>query len=137
MVQDRRPNKRVYTLTEAGHDELTRFVATTSKPSFIRDDLLVKVYTAEVGDAEVLVEQLESRAAELCARIAWFDDLLLALRGGRSEQEFLAGGERIGRYLAAVRGQAFERDNLARCTWAERVLRARELGEPPPAFPSA
>lgn len=137
VVQDRRPNKRVYTLTEAGHDELTRFVTTASKPSFIRDDLLVKVYTAEAGDAEVLVEQLEERAAELRARIAWFDELLARLRGGRSEQEFLADGERIGRYLAAVRGQSFERDNLAWCVWAERVLRARALGEQPPAFPSA
>lgn len=136
VVQERRPNKRVYTLTEAGHAELTRFVATDTKQSFIRDDLLVKMYTAEAGEAEVLLEQLEKRAVELRARIAWFDDLLARLRGGRSEQEFLADGERIGRYLAAVRGRSFECDNLAWCTWAEQVLRARELGDPPPALPA-
>ncbi|TXS35041.1 PadR family transcriptional regulator, partial [Streptomyces sp. OR43] len=36
VVQETRPNKRVFQVTDAGRDELEKFAATTSKPSFIR-----------------------------------------------------------------------------------------------------
>ena len=137
VVQERRPNKRVFSLTEAGRDELTRFIGTVSKPSFIGDDLLVKVSVAEAKDAEILVGQLEERAALARARIAEFDGELRSLRGDQSEQVFLADGERVGPYLTCVRGREFERENLAWCTWAARVVHARQLGEPPAVRPFA
>jgi DNA-binding PadR family transcriptional regulator len=136
VVQERRPNKRVFTITRAGRAELSRFVGTVSKPSFIRDDLLVKVLAARPGETESLVEQIERRAALARVRVAQFDEELRGMRRDRSEREYLAAGERIGPYLVCVRGRVFEQENLAWCTWAVRVLRAREKGGPIPRFPS-
>src|ERR1044072_380525 len=42
VVQDPRPNKRLFQVTDAGLAELDRFAATAAKPSFLRDDLVVK-----------------------------------------------------------------------------------------------
>jgi DNA-binding PadR family transcriptional regulator len=125
VIQQRRPNKRVFTLTDAGRAELADFIARSSKPSFIRDDLLVKVHAAEAGDIHALAEQREERAAQARGKIALFEQLLHQLRGERTEQAFLAEGPRIGPYLTCLRGRAFEQENLAWCTWAAQVLRAR------------
>jgi len=132
VIQERRPNKRVFTLTGAGRDELARFVADVSRPSFIRDDLLVKVHAAEAGDAAALAEQLEERATQARAKVALFDDLLRQLRGPRDERDFLATGTRVGPYLTCLRGRSFEQENAVWCTWAAAVLQARHRGEPPP-----
>ncbi|MGW6708822.1 PadR family transcriptional regulator [Streptomyces sp. NPDC054956] len=118
VVQDTRPNKRLYQVTAAGLAELERFTAASTKPSFIRDDLLVKVQAAEHVDTQALIEQLAERAAFADSKIELFGALLRKMRGERSEEEFLRHGERIGPYLTCLRGLEFERANRA---WYERT----------------
>src|SRR5437870_5832133 len=48
VVQEKRPNKRVYRLTREGRGELARFIAEPARPTSIKDELLVKVYSADV-----------------------------------------------------------------------------------------
>ncbi|GAA2786836.1 PadR family transcriptional regulator [Saccharopolyspora taberi] len=125
VVQEARPNKRLFTVTDAGLDELRRFAAGQSKPSSVRDDLMVKVAAADAVDTAELVGQLEERAAIAEAKIDLFDGLLRRMRGDADEAEFLARGRRIGPYLTCLRGRAFERENRDWCTRTAAVLRAR------------
>lgn len=126
VVQETRPNKRVFRVTGAGRDELEEFAATASKPSFIRDDLLVKVQSADrIGTVRV-IEQLDERVAAADAKIALLDDLLRKLRGDADEEEFLRHGERIGPYLTCLRGVAFERGHREWCLRIAAVLRERQ-----------
>ncbi|MGI5359624.1 PadR family transcriptional regulator [Streptomyces sp. CA-252508] len=125
VVQESRPNKRLFRVTEAGQAELERFAAAASKPSFIRDDLLVKVQAADrVGTAPV-IEQLRERAAAADAKIELLGALLRQLRGDMDEEEFLLRGERIGPYLTCLRGLAFEREHRDWCLRIAAVLRER------------
>ncbi|GLY65754.1 PadR family transcriptional regulator [Amycolatopsis taiwanensis] len=55
--QANRPAKRLFRPTRAGLDELQRFVAAESRPSVIRDDLLVKVQAADHVDPDPLIER--------------------------------------------------------------------------------
>ena len=125
VVQEARPNKRLFQVTEAGLAELERFAAVATKPSFIRDDLLVKVQSADHVDNGALVAQLTERAAFAEAKIGLFDELLRKMRGDRSEEEYLRHGERIGPYLTCLRGLAFEQGNRDWCERAVTVLRER------------
>ena len=43
VEQERRPNKRMFSLTEAGYDAIRQFTGRPPKPSAIRDELLIKV----------------------------------------------------------------------------------------------
>ncbi|MFC1441958.1 PadR family transcriptional regulator [Streptacidiphilus sp. N1-10] len=131
VVQEARPNKRLFQVTEAGLAELERFAATATKPSFIRDDLLVKVQSADHVDTGALIAQLTERAAFAEAKIGLFDELLRKMRGDRSEQEYLRHGERIGPYLTCLRGLAFEQGNRDWCERAVTVLRERRSGSRP------
>ncbi|MFH0178686.1 PadR family transcriptional regulator [Streptomyces cacaoi] len=125
VVQESRPNKRLFHVTDAGRAELEEFAAAVSKPSFIRDDLLVKVQVADrIGTAPV-IEQLEERASAAEAKIELLGKLLRQLRGDADEEEFLRRGERIGPYLTCLRGLAFEEGHRDWCLRIATVLRER------------
>ncbi|WP_043262777.1 PadR family transcriptional regulator [Streptomyces sp. CT34] len=125
VVQETRPNKRLFQVTDAGLAELERFTATATKPSFIRDDLLVKVQAADHVDTGKLLAQLTERAAFAGAKVDLFGKLLHTMRGDRSEEEFLRHGERIGPYLTCLRGLAFEQGNRDWCERTITILRER------------
>ncbi|WP_433544880.1 PadR family transcriptional regulator [Streptomyces sp. CA-294286] len=126
VVQETRPNKRLFQVTDAGLAELEEFAAVASKPSFVRDDLLVKVQAVDhVGIGPVL-EQLAERVRAAEARMELFGKLLRTMRGEVDEAEFLRGGERIGPYLTCLRGLAFEQGNRDWCLRISAVLRERQ-----------
>ncbi|WP_149359444.1 PadR family transcriptional regulator [Lolliginicoccus suaedae] len=125
VIQQGRPNKRLFTLAAAGTEELARFIAQPSRPSFIRDDLLVKVRACEADGTFALIGQLEERAGQARAKIALFDKLLRQLRGTDDEDDFLARAPRVGPYLTGLRGKAFEEETLRWCEQSARVLRLR------------
>jgi DNA-binding PadR family transcriptional regulator len=127
VVQDRRPNKRVFSLTAAGRRELGDFVAAAARPSAIKDELLVKVQAADAGDVLKLAAQLEGRAAQARAKVELYDGLAERLRGERDEDAYLAEAKRVGPYLTLARGRTYERENAAWCEWAAGVLRSRAL----------
>ncbi|MEU6082597.1 PadR family transcriptional regulator [Streptomyces sp. NPDC047108] len=132
VIQETRPNKRLFTVTDAGVAELERFAAAASKPSFIRDDLLVKVQGVDRIDAEPVIAQLEERALTASARIEIYGRTLRHLRGELPEEEFLRQGEHIGPYLTCLRGLEFEEEHRDWCLRAAGILRAREAARAGP-----
>lgn len=126
VVQDNRPNKRLFKVTDAGLAELERFTALAAKPSFLRDDLVVKVQAADHVDTGTLIAQLAERAAFAQAKAELFGKLLRTMRGDRPEEEFLRQGERIGPYLTCLRGLAFEQGNRDWCERVATILKERQ-----------
>ncbi|TGB36318.1 PadR family transcriptional regulator [Mycolicibacterium peregrinum] len=119
VEQDRRPNKRLYSLTDAGRKALHEFTEVPPKPGAIREDLLVQIQAVDSGNIEAvraaLAERLEWATAKL-ARYRRGQDHLLA---GRTEDAYLAEADRIGPYLTLLRGIRFEEENI---DWASRAL---------------
>ncbi|GAA4080484.1 PadR family transcriptional regulator [Nonomuraea soli] len=119
VEQERRPNKRVFSLTDAGSAALHDFTATPAKPTAIRDELMVKVQAVDSGDAEAVVEAVSAQLAFSRGKLARYERLRERLLVGRGEEEYLASGGRVGPYLTLMRGLSFERENIA---WAERTV---------------
>lgn len=119
VQQERRPNKRLFGLTDAGHDAIREFTARAPKPSAIRDELLIKVQAADVGDTRAVREFVVERLQWATAKLQRYERLRARILDGRAEEEFLAHAERIGPYLTLLRGIAFEEENVR---WAERAL---------------
>ncbi|WP_415949413.1 PadR family transcriptional regulator [Streptomyces sp. KLOTTS4A1] len=128
VVQESRPNKRLFKLTGEGLAELERFAVAPAKPSMLRDDLAVKVQAGDLVDTGQVIGQLRERADFARAKIELFESLLVKLRGGRSEEEFLREGERIGPYLTCLGGLVFERGYLQWCERITGILQARRDG---------
>jgi DNA-binding PadR family transcriptional regulator len=119
VEQQRRPNKRVFSMTDAGHRELATFTTEPSRPSALRDELLVKLQAVDVGDREAVMAALRERMEQAHGKLRLYEHLREQLLDGHSEDEFLRSGERIGPYLTLMRGRSFEQENLA---WGETVL---------------
>jgi DNA-binding PadR family transcriptional regulator len=125
VVQLGRPNKRVFTVTEAGIGELAAFAAAPAKPLLLRDDLVVKVHASDVLDPVPLIAQLLERAEQAAAKLTLFEKILLRLRGDQDEETFLRAGDRVGPYLSCQAGCRLEREVRDWCLRTARILRER------------
>jgi DNA-binding PadR family transcriptional regulator len=123
VEQDRRPNKRLYSLTEAGLAALREFTTRPAKPSAIRDELLVKVQAADIGDREAVCAAIAQRLELSRTKLARYDRMRARLLAGRTEEEYFDEADRVGPYLTLMRGRAFEKENIR---WAERTLKVLE-----------
>ncbi|MFG2730591.1 PadR family transcriptional regulator [Streptomyces canus] len=124
VEQKRRPNKRLFSLTEAGRKAVHAYTAEPlGKPAVVRDELLVKVQCVDVGDMEAVRTAIAERMQWATAKLAGYERLRQRLLDGRSEEAYFAEAERIGPYLTLLRGMSFERENLR---WGDMALRRLE-----------
>ncbi|MDT0305169.1 PadR family transcriptional regulator [Streptomonospora wellingtoniae] len=119
VEQEKRPNKRLFSLTDTGRRALYAFTAAPPRPGAMREELMVQVQAADVGDTGAVREAVAERMAWARGKIARYERLRDRLLDGRSEEDHLARAERVGPYLTLMRGLEFERENLR---WGERVL---------------
>ncbi len=119
VQQERRPNKRIFSLTPAGHAAIMAFTAAPPKPSTFRDELLIKVNALDGGDPAAVRDLVADQLRWSTDKLERYERMRLRLLGGLDEDDFLATGERIGPYLTLLRGIAFEEENIR---WARRTL---------------
>lgn len=119
VQQERRPNKRVYSLTDTGRAALHTFTAKAPKPSTIRDELLIKVNAVDAGDMAAVADSVGEQLRWASEKLARYERMRIRLLAGRSEDEYVAGTDRIGPYLTLLRGISFEQENVR---WAGRAL---------------
>ena len=119
VEQDRRPNKRLYSLTDAGRKALLEFTEVPPKPGAIREDLLVQIQAVDSGNIEAVRTALAERLQWATAKLARYRRGQEHLLAGRTEDAYLAEADRIGPYLTLLRGIRFEEENI---DWASRAL---------------
>ncbi|AGZ39580.1 PadR family transcriptional regulator [Actinoplanes friuliensis] len=119
VEQHRRPNKRVFSLTEAGLAELHTSTTEPARPPAIRDELMVKMQALDTGDQQTLRATVAARLTRSTAKLARYDRMRDKLLNGRDEDTYLRDSNRIGPYLTLMAGRMYEQ---AYITWAERTL---------------
>ena len=121
VEQEKRPNKRVYSLTDAGREALRAFVASDPKPTAIRDELLVQLEAMQPDDVEEVKAHVSQKLADSRRKLEYYRRSRDFLLDGKSEDEYLAHQQRLGRYLTLARGLSFEEENVR---WCEFTLKA-------------
>jgi len=125
VEQERRPNKRVYTLTDVGRAALHEFTEAAPKPSVIRDELLVHVAAVDGGNAEAVCAALDDQIRWSTAKLERYERLRTRLLDGRTEEDFLAEAPRVGPYLTLLRGISYEQENIRWGRRARAVIKRR------------
>jgi DNA-binding PadR family transcriptional regulator len=123
--QEKRPDKRLFSLTEAGERALHEFTARPPRPGVIRDELLIQVQALDAGDEPAVRQALKERMTRAETKIARYERLRAGLLDGRFEDDYLANAERVGPYLTLMRGLSFERENLRWCEQSLKILERR------------
>ncbi|MER7721371.1 PadR family transcriptional regulator [Streptomyces flaveolus] len=128
VPQERRPTKRLFSLTKAGRERLSAFAAEpTRRPTAVRDEFLIKMQAmdgVDPGEVRALVEERRSWAL---GKLARYERVRERLLDGRTEEEYLRDADRVGPYLTLTAGITFEQDNAR---WCERVLSVLEQRAP-------
>lgn len=119
VQQERRPNKRMFALTEAGLGAIAEFTARPPKASVIRDELMIKVQAADAGDVRAVLDSVRDLSRRATTKLQRYQKLRTHLLDGRDEKDYLAHNDRIGPYLTLLRGIMLEEENIR---WAERVV---------------
>lgn len=123
VEQRRRPNKRVFTLTAAGREELHAFTAQPARPTAMRDDLLVKLQAVDAGDQDAVRKAVSTRLEQARGKLALYDRLRDVLLAGREEDEYLRTAARVGPYLTLMGGRMHEQENIR---WSATVVEVLE-----------
>ncbi|NNG96747.1 PadR family transcriptional regulator [Gordonia araii] len=95
VVQDGRPDKKVYQLSDAGRESLAKWVSTPTPVTPLRNELGVKVRGAEHGDLGSIILEVEQYREK--------SRLLLDLYRGFAEQDYpdpdSLSGRKLHQYL--------------------------------------
>jgi DNA-binding PadR family transcriptional regulator len=57
--QASRPDKKIYSLTSRGYDYLSKWITTPSTVNHLKDELLVKLFAADLVDPQLILSELE------------------------------------------------------------------------------
>ncbi|MEV7793471.1 PadR family transcriptional regulator [Streptomyces sp. NPDC087512] len=128
VPQERRPTKRVFSLTQAGREQLSAFAAEpTRRPAALRDEFLIKMQAMDGVGPEEVRALVEERRSWALGKLARYERVREGLLDGRTEEEYLHGADRVGPYLTLAAGITYEQENVR---WCERVLTVLERRAP-------
>ena len=122
VEQQDRPDKKVYTITEAGRAALQSWVTSPVVGAPPRDELVLKAYSLWVADpaaAAALFREHERRHAE---RLADYERRLASLEERYGAELRQPGTPPFSTFIALQRGIGYEREYAAWCGWVARQL---------------
>lgn len=118
VIQEGRPNKKLYSITQLGKQELTEWISQPSEPTQIREDLLVKIISGYLVSKSIIRQELERRRQVHLEKLSHFQDLeqqnFQNLQALAPELQF--------RYLTLRRGMRYEADWVAWCDEALELI---------------
>lgn len=124
VLQDGRPDKKVYRVSDDGRAEMRRWLAQPQDSSMIRNDLAVKIRGASMGDPLAVLAEVELHRGQHAERL---DVYRLIEKRDFSDPARLSG-RRLHQYLVLRAGVRAEQGFL---DWCDEVLQAmrRDEGE--------
>ena len=120
VAQAKRPDKKVYSITDTGHAQLTEALAETPPRHKVRSEFLVLVYFAHLITTERLAEVLDERVRDIEGMLECMDNAFDD-QGRRSPSHDLVAG--LGQVTLKAQ-RDYIRDNR------ERWLASAHNGEP-------
>jgi PadR family transcriptional regulator AphA len=131
-VQQNRPNRKIYAITDEGRQEFLRWVRSPQPPADLRDPFLIKVFFGTEVPAEDVVIMLH-RQMEEQQKMLLFSETVL--RDKISEGVKHWQSPRHGRYwtLTLDLARAYRRAYIDWCAESMRILEEDILDAPPPA----
>ncbi|MEO0534155.1 MAG: PadR family transcriptional regulator [Cyanobacteria bacterium P01_A01_bin.123] len=114
IPQEGKPDKKVYQITELGHQELAKWFAEPTEPTPVREDLLVKVMAAAHMPRDLLLKELHHRRQLHQTQLQRYQDKEVhfqARQNNTAAEQF--------RYLTLRRGIRYEEDWIG---WCDEVL---------------
>ncbi|WP_421657172.1 PadR family transcriptional regulator [Leptothermofonsia sp. ETS-13] len=119
IQQESRPDKKIYSVTEAGRQYLSEWIAQPSEVNPPKDDLLVKLFAGYLVPQETMLQELEHHRQQHLKQLSIYQTIEKSyfqnLESLPSERKF--------QYLTLRRGIQYETGWLEWCEEAMSLLR--------------
>jgi DNA-binding PadR family transcriptional regulator len=119
IQQENRPDKKIYSVTEAGQQYLSAWIAQPSEVSPLKDDLLVKLFAGYLVPQETILTELEQHRQQHLQQLAVYQAI---------EQQYFQNPNTFSikqrfQYVMLRHGIRYEMEWLNWCNEAIELLR--------------
>ncbi len=130
IEQEDRPDKKVYTITEAGLAALRQWAVEPPEEAPARSELLLKAYTIWLADPEQAIHLFRTQAEQHARQQALYEQRLVEWER-QPDWPITADLPAFGDYATLQRGAGYEREYADWCRWMvaqleQRLHRARQ-----------
>ena len=124
VAQVDRPNKKVYTITDAGHAALRQWATQPPEEAPARNELLLKAYAIWLADPARAIQLFRAQAEQHACQQALYEQRLAAWEqqpGWQIQTDLPSFGD----YATLQRGAGYEREYAVWCRWMVEQLEQR------------
>lgn len=119
IQQENRPDKRIYTLTALGKQQLCQWIAEPEEIAPIKDDLLVKLYVGHLVSHQIMTVKLETHRQQHQHRLAVYQEI---------KSQYFKDPQALSKilkfqYMTLLRGIHYETGWLAWCNEIMTLLK--------------
>lgn len=128
IEQQERPDKKVYSITEAGRETLRQWIAKPSPSDALRDEFLLKTYSLWLADPEQMIARLRQQKEQHIQQRDWYEATLARIRQHYESELEQPQSPLFSSAITLRYGIGYEQHYLA---WLQQIidaLRAREPG---------
>ncbi len=124
VEQQDRPDKKVYTITDAGRATLRQWVTEPPEEAPSRNELLLKAYSIWLAEPEQAIRLFRTQAAQHARQQALYEERL-ANWERKTGMPVPVDLPAFGDYATLKRGVSYEREYAAWCRWMVEQLERR------------
>jgi DNA-binding PadR family transcriptional regulator len=115
VQQENRPDKRLYTVTSLGKQQLCQWIAESEEMAVIKDELLVKLYAGYLVSDQTILAKLETHRQQHQQRLAIYYEI---------KNQYFKNPQALSKtlkfqYMTLLRGIHYETGWLA---WCEEIM---------------
>ncbi len=125
IEQQGKPDKKVYSISSTGLQELQRWVVSPTLLVEARSEFLIKAHSLWLADAEAALPHFREHAGYHREHLVAYEANLAEMEERWGPALALLKTQEFGDYLTVKRGISYEREYLAWLEWAITILEAR------------
>lgn len=119
IAQENRPDKKLYSVTELGKQQLIEWMVQPGEPAPVKDDLLVKLFAGYIAPRAIIVQELERHRQLHAQRLKTYQVM---------EQQYFPNPQALSQpqkfhYLTLRKGIGYETDWIGWCEEAIALLK--------------
>jgi DNA-binding PadR family transcriptional regulator len=120
--QTERPDKKIFTMTEAGYAALRAWLVQPVRPAPERDEMMLKTFCAWLIEPEEAIALFRAQEAEHLARLAAYEAMLADLEQQPDVRERRVRTTAFSSYATLRRGIQYERGYGEWCRWMAETM---------------
>lgn len=124
--QTERPDKKIFTMTEAGYAALRAWLVQPVQPAPERDEMMLKTFCAWLIEPEEAIALFRAQEAEHLARLAAYEAMLTGMEQQPDVRERRVRTTAFSSYATLRRGIQYERGYAEWCRWMAETMEEAE-----------